>query len=129
EDGTSCALTQSCGSDLSQVLASYAAANAYGVYSGSSSKALGNGHTMNASGDLYVSFGDYSIVNYLELTAIHNTSGGYTMGYASFIGSGGFDRNGNIAISLEMASSYYDLCSGSCSVTGTGAFHGPAATS
>ncbi len=122
EEGVSCALTASCGSDgaLAGVIASYAAQNAVGEYSGSGTiSGLNSGITGTASGSLYAQFGTYSVSNFLDLSV---TDGASYFASASLSGSGSIGANGSI--SLPTMTGGGSLCDGSCLASGSGAFSG-----
>lgn len=127
EEGTSCALTDSCGGEnqLASVIADYAAQTAKGTYllnvdTSSSIAGLNNGKFENGSLEIY--FGDNTVFNNFEISA--EDSGG-SQYFESFSGSGQITSAGGL--SVNSPTNYGSLCSGSCSFNGTGMLSGPAA--
>jgi len=121
-EGTSCALTNSCAGD-SNIIAQYAAANAYGIYESSSSSlsGLADGYSGYAYGYLEAYFGDYSVYNNFDVAV----NDGESFYYAEFEGSGSIGSTGSINLpNLSYAYGTSGFCSGSCTASGTGAFSG-----
>ena len=127
EDGTSCALTNTCIDN--SIIAQYAAQNAVGYYSlntGSSSSVSGANFTGNFSyGSLYASFGDYSVDGYFNIDGTGVHSGNTLSGNFG----GDITQVGGIAVTGSVSGSggYGTFCESSCSVAGLGAFSGSAA--
>lgn len=127
EDGTPCAITNTCGADsqLATVIANYAAQNARGEYylnsdTSSSIAGLNNGRFEN--GFLDVHFGNGTIGNSFEISAEESGS----TYYESFSGSGSLTSAGGLSLSGN-SSGYGSLCSSGCSFNGIGMLSGPAA--
>lgn len=127
EDGISCALTNSCGasdSGIANILASYAAANADGLYilNSSNSGPVTGAFTGNFSGgSMNVHFGSRTVSGYFNIDGTGAHSGGYL--YGNF--SGDFTRAGTLIVTGS-ADNYSgsSFCNSGCSVAGIGGFSG-----
>lgn len=110
EEGSSCALTNSCTN--TSIIAQYAAATAVGYYNGSTSSisGLNGGVTGTAVGYLTAEFGEYKVINDLIVTLQGGFSG--ASGSSLLSGNGGIGPDGSIFIPLMTAGSG-GICGGS----------------
>lgn len=128
EDGTPCTLTNTCTSDLSPVIAEYAAQNAVGYYSlnASASVSVSGAFTGNFSfGEMYAYFGDYSVSGSFGINGTQANTGDFIGG--SF--SGDITQAGGIIATGTASADGGNFCANGCTVGGLGFFYGSLAES
>lgn len=128
ESGISCALTNTCDSQVSAIIASYAAASAKGEYylNSDTSGPITGAYTGNFSGgSMDVYFGDYSVSGYAYTTGTGAHSG--TNIDINF--DGDITAPGGLIVTgtASQFCGFSGFCSSSCSVAGLGGFSGSAA--